>query len=95
MIFSLPPQGGAGLWRRLVHVAVGLVLYGFASAVMIRAAIGLDPWGVFHQGISVITVVPFGIVVIIVGLGVLLLWIPLPQKPGIGTVLSADHWSHH
>jgi uncharacterized membrane protein YczE len=88
MIFSLPPKGGVALWRRLVQVVVGLVLYGFSCAVMIQAVLGIDPWDTLHQGISVITGVPFGVVVIIVGVGVLLLWIPLRQKPGIGTVLN-------
>jgi uncharacterized membrane protein YczE len=64
------------------------VLYGFSCAVMIQAVLGIDPWDTLHQGISVITGVPFGVVVIIVGVGVLLLWIPLRQKPGIGTVLN-------
>jgi uncharacterized membrane protein YczE len=84
-----PPQGGVALWRRLVQVVVGLVLYGFSCAVMIQAALGIDPRDTLHQGISVITGVPFGVVVIIVGVGVLLLLrIPLRQKPGIGTVLN-------
>ncbi|MBK5238183.1 MAG: hypothetical protein JJE28_03610 [Actinomycetales bacterium] len=88
MIFQSPPAGGAALWRRLVQVVAGLVLYGFSSAVMIRAVLGLDPWDTLHQGLSVITAVPFGVVVIIVGVGVLLLWIPLRQRLGIGTVLN-------
>jgi uncharacterized membrane protein YczE len=88
MIFERPPVGGAPLWRRLVQVVAGLVIYGFSVAVLIRGIIGIDPWDVFHQGLSVITGVPFGIVVIIVGAGVLLLWIPLRQKLGIGTVLN-------
>ena len=88
MIFALPPSGGAPLWRRLTQVVIGLVIYGFSAAVMIQALIGIDPWDVFHQGLSVRTGVPFGIVIIIVGAGVLLLWIPLRQKLGIGTVLN-------
>ena len=88
MIFELPPTGGAPLWRRLVQVVAGLVIYGFSAAVMIHAVIGIDPWDVFHQGLSVMTGVPFGIVIIIVGAGVLLLWIPLRQKLGLGTVLN-------
>jgi len=88
MIFQRPPSGGAPLWRRLTQVVIGLVIYGFSGAVMIQALIGIDPWDVFHQGLSVMTGVPFGIVIIIVGAGVLLLWIPLRQKLGIGTVLN-------
>ena len=71
-----------------MQVVAGLVLYGFSAALMIRAMIGLDPWDTLHQGLSVMTAVPFGIVVIIVGAGVLLLWIPLRQKLGIGTLLN-------
>lgn len=88
MIVERPPSGGVPLGRRLVQVVAGLVLYGFSSAVMIRAVLGLDPWDTLHQGLSVITAVPFGVVVIIVGVGVLLLWIPLRQRLGIGTVLN-------
>jgi uncharacterized membrane protein YczE len=88
MIFQRPPSGGAPLWRRLTQVVIGLAIYGFSAAVMIQALIGIDPWDVFHQGLSVMTGVPFGIVIIIVGAGVLLLWIPLRQKLGIGTVLN-------
>ena len=62
---------------------VGLELYGFSCAVMIQAVLGIDPWDTLNQGISVITGAPFGVVVIIVGVGVL-----LRQKPGIGTVLN-------
>jgi len=88
MIFERPPLAGAPLWRRLVQVLFGLVIYGFSAAVMIHAVIGIDPWDVFHQGLSVMTGVPFGIVIIIVGAGVLLLWIPLRQKLGLGTILN-------
>jgi uncharacterized membrane protein YczE len=74
------------LSRRLVQLFVGLTLYGASMALMIEAALGLDPWDVFHQGLAERTGLSFGTVVIIVGAVVLLLWIPLRQKPGIGTV---------
>jgi uncharacterized membrane protein YczE len=72
--------------RRLVKLYVGLVLFGVSIALMIRARLGLDSWDVLHQGIARRTALPFGWVVIAVGAVVLLLWIPLRQRPGIGTV---------
>jgi uncharacterized membrane protein YczE len=72
--------------RRLAQLFAGLVLYGVSMAFMIEARLGLDPWDVFHQGIADRTGLSFGTVTIIVGAAVLLLWIPLRQRPGIGTV---------
>ncbi|MET8122042.1 hypothetical protein [Micromonospora sp. NPDC005189] len=72
--------------RRLVQLYVGLVLYGVSMALMIRSGLGLDPWDVFHQGLSRLTGLSFGTVTIAVGALVLLLWIPLRQRPGLGTV---------
>jgi uncharacterized membrane protein YczE len=72
--------------RRLVQLFLGLVLYGASMALQIEGALGLDPWDVFHQGLAEKTGLSFGTIVIIVGAVVLLLWIPLRQKPGIGTV---------
>ncbi len=72
--------------RRLVQLYLGLALYGFSMALMIRADLGLDPWDVFHQGLNSLIGVSFGTVTMIVGAVVLLLWIPLRQKPGLGTV---------
>jgi uncharacterized membrane protein YczE len=74
------------LVRRLVNLYAGLVLFGISMALMIRARLGLDSWDVLHQGISRRTGVQFGWVVIAVGALVLLLWIPLRQRPGVGTV---------
>jgi uncharacterized membrane protein YczE len=81
--------GGPALGRRLVQLYVGLVLYGLGVALQIRAALGLDPWDVLHQGIARHVGLRFGAVVIAVGAVVLLLWIPLRQRPGIGTVSNA------
>jgi uncharacterized membrane protein YczE len=67
---------------------VGLVLYGFTMALMVRAGLGLDPWDVFHQGVALHVPLTFGQVVIVTGAFVLLLWIPLRQVPGLGTVLN-------
>ena len=72
--------------RRLAQLYAGLVLYGVSIALQVRAGLGLDPWDVFHQGISDKTGLSFGTIVIITGALVLLAWIPLRQKPGIGTV---------
>ncbi|MEC3955197.1 hypothetical protein VMT65_19305 [Nocardia sp. CDC153] len=74
------------LLRRLIALYVGLWLYGFSMAVMIRAALGLDPWDVFHQGVADHVPLSFGTIVAIVGATVLLAWIPLRQWPGLGTV---------
>jgi uncharacterized membrane protein YczE len=72
--------------RRLGQLHVGRVLYGASMAMMIKAGLGLDPWDVLHQGLSERTGLRFGWVVIAVGAVVLLLWIPLRQWPGVGTV---------
>jgi uncharacterized membrane protein YczE len=72
--------------RRLSQLYAGLVLYGASMALQIRAGLGLDPWDVLHQGVSEHTGLSFGTVVIITGALVLLAWIPLRQRPGIGTV---------
>jgi len=68
---------------------VGLVLYGVSMAMLIRSTLGLDPWDVLHDGITRRTGLSFGTVVILVGVLVLLLWIPLRQWPGLGTVANA------
>jgi uncharacterized membrane protein YczE len=72
--------------RRLVQLFAGLTLYGVSMAFMIEADLGLDPWDVFHQGLAERTGLSFGTITIIVGAAVLLLWIPLRQRPGIGTL---------
>ncbi|MBT2380206.1 hypothetical protein AMK21_27620 [Streptomyces sp. CB00316] len=74
------------LTRRLVQLYVGLTLYGASSALLVRAELGLEPWGVLHQGLTELTGISIGVVSIIVGAIVLLLWIPLRQRPGLGTV---------
>ncbi|MFC4150210.1 YitT family protein [Micromonospora mangrovi] len=72
--------------RRLTQLYAGLVLYGVSMALMIRSELGLDPWDVFHQGLARQTGFSFGTVTIAVGAVVLLLWIPLRQRPGLGTI---------
>jgi len=68
---------------------IGLLLYGLAAALQVRSGLGLDPWDVFHQGLSRHIGLAIGTVVIIVGAAVLLLWIPLRQWPGLGTISNA------
>lgn len=74
--------------RRVLQLVVGLALYGAGDGVMIHAGFGVDPWTVFAQGLSVHTGIGIGWITNIVGLLVLLLWIPLRQKPGIGTIAN-------
>jgi uncharacterized membrane protein YczE len=76
------------LARRIVQLPVGLFLYGFAIGMMVRAGIGVGPWDVLTQGVSAHTGIAFGWVTNIIGALVLLLWIPIRQKPGVGTVLN-------
>ncbi len=72
--------------RQLVQLLIGLILYGVSLALMVRANLGLDPWDVFHQGLSRHLGWSLGTVVIVVGALALLLWIPLRQRPGVGTL---------
>ena len=74
------------LTRRLIALYTGLWLYGTSMAVMIRAGLGLDPWDVFHQGVAAHVPLSFGAVTAVTGVVVLLAWIPLRQRPGLGTV---------
>ncbi len=74
--------------RRLAQLMVGLWLYGWSMAMMIEAGLGLDPWDVLHAGLVEQSGLSFGTIVVIVGVLVLLLWIPLRQAPGLGTVAN-------
>ncbi|MBN9186891.1 YitT family protein [Microbacterium sp.] len=74
--------------RRIVQLLVGLVLYGAGCALTLEAGFGVDPWTVFAQGLSIHTGIGIGWITNIVGFLVLLLWIPLRQRPGIGTVAN-------
>ncbi|MFR9799619.1 YczE/YyaS/YitT family protein [Streptomyces sp. MS06] len=74
------------LVRRLSQLYGGLVLYGASSALLVRSGLGLEPWNVLHQGLAEHTGLPIGVVLTVVGASVLLLWIPLRQRPGLGTV---------
>jgi uncharacterized membrane protein YczE len=74
------------LGRRLLSLYAGLVLFGVSIALMVRARLGLAAWDVLNQGIARHTGLPFGWVVIGIGAAVLMLWIPLRQRPGFGTI---------
>lgn len=74
--------------RRLTQLLAGLVLYGVSMGLMIRGGFGLDPWDVFHSGLTTQLPLSFGAVVTAVGFVVLLAWIPLRQAPGLGTVAN-------
>ena len=77
------------LGRRIPQLMFGLVLYGVSMALLVRGALGVMPWDVLHQGVAEHVPLTFGQIVIITSLAVLLLWIPLRQPPGLGTVLNA------
>lgn len=74
--------------RRFLHLALGLPLYGIGAGLTIEAGLGVDPWTVFAQGVSLHTGIGIGWLTNIIGLLVLLLWIPLRQRPGVGTVAN-------
>jgi len=75
--------------RRLASLYAGIVLFGVSVALMIAARLGLDPWDVLHQGLARRTGLPIGWIVNVTGAAVLLLWIPLRERPGIGTLSDA------
>jgi uncharacterized membrane protein YczE len=74
---------------RLAQLLIGLFLYGIAIALVVRGAVGVAPWDVLTQGIDLQVHLGFGVVTTLVSVGVLLLWIPLGQRLGLGTVLNA------
>jgi uncharacterized membrane protein YczE len=77
------------LARRLVQLYVGLVLYGFSIALMVRAHLGLAPWDVLHSGLTKHFPIDIGEALVIVSFVVMLAWIPLREIPGIGTISNA------
>src|ERR671911_2323686 len=72
--------------RRLVQLYAGLVLYGVSMALMVRSSLGVMPWDVLHQGLSRQLGWSLGTVTIVVGALVLLAWVPLRERPGLGTL---------
>lgn len=77
------------LGRRLPQLVLGLVLYGVSMALLVRGAFGVMPWDVLHQGLAGHVPLTFGQIVIVTSVAVLLLWVPLRQPPGLGTILNA------
>ncbi|MEU0316978.1 hypothetical protein [Nocardioides sp. NPDC006273] len=74
--------------KSLSWLITGLFLYGIAVAMLVRAALGLAPWNTLASGLVELTGISFGMMTNLIGLVVLLVWIPLRQKPGVGTVLN-------
>src|SRR5690349_18773879 len=74
--------------RRWLMLMSGLCCFGFGVALMVQAGLGLSPWESLHQGISIHTGIPIGTVSILLGVPILALWLPLGERPGLGTVLN-------
>jgi len=89
LLTPIPPDRRT---RRFSQLILGLLLYGFTMGLMVRAVLGLDPWDVFHQGLTRLLGhwidISYGTVITAVSVLVLLAWIPLRQRPGIGTLLN-------
>jgi uncharacterized membrane protein YczE len=93
------PESNRSLSFRLLVLIFGLFVYGLGVAMTVHAGLGIAPWDVFAQGISIQTGLSFGVSTVVVSALVLLAWIPLKVKPGIGTIanailigLFADFW---
>jgi uncharacterized membrane protein YczE len=89
----VPPLPGGHVWkeapvlaRRLAQLYLGLALYGLGIALQVSSRLGNDPWDILHQGLARQTGLSIGTWIIIAGALVMLLWIPLRQRPGIGTI---------
>jgi len=74
--------------RRVSQLFAGLILYGVSMAFMVESGLGLTSWDVFHQGAAKATGISIGWAVFLTGIPILLLWIPLRQKPGFGTIAN-------
>ena len=95
----MSPESNRSLSFRLLILIFGLFVYGLGVAMTVNASLGIAPWDVFAQGISIQTGLSFGVSTVVVSALVLLAWIPLKVKPGIGTIanailigLFADFW---
>lgn len=93
------PETNRSLSFRLLILIFGLFVYGLGVAMTVHASLGIAPWDVFAQGISIQTGLSFGVSTVVVSALVLMAWIPLKVKPGIGTIanailigLFADFW---
>lgn len=85
----MPSQQARHLVARLIRCIIGLALFGFGITLFIRADLGVPPWDVLHTGLSDKLGISVGTIIVGVGLTLLLLWIPLRQRPGFGTILNA------
>jgi uncharacterized membrane protein YczE len=83
------PTLRGGLGTRFASLIAALCLYGWGELLTVRADVGLGPWDVLHQAVSIHTGLRFGVAVVVVGFGVLLLAAALGERPGIGTALNA------
>ncbi|MFP3882865.1 MAG: YczE/YyaS/YitT family protein [Actinomycetota bacterium] len=83
------PVRGKNLQRRFIQLLIGLVLFGVGIAMMLQSRLGLPPWDVLHQGLTEEFGITVGIWSIIISVGILVLWLPLREKYGVGTVLNA------
>ncbi|GAB2691379.1 membrane protein YczE [Thalassiella azotivora] len=84
-----PAPAGRRLPRRLVQLYLGLVAFGASMAMIVRSDLGNIPWDVLHQGVARSTGLSFGTVTVLVAVAVLALWLPLRERPGLGTVSNA------
>ncbi|SCK56927.1 YitT family protein [Streptomyces sp. WMMB 322] len=83
---SGPTQPGGHTGRRLAQLYAGLLLFGGSIGLMVESGLGLPPWDVLHQGLARHTTLSIGTVSVVAGAVVLLLWVPMRQRPGLGTV---------
>ena len=72
----------------IIYLIIGLLLFGLGETLLITASLGVSPWTVLAQGVSIKTDYTIGISTFIISIVVLLFWIPLKQKPGLGTILN-------
>lgn len=86
--FFLPVRGPR-LLRRLIQLVIGLALFGYGSGLILQSGLGASPWDVFHQGLSIQLGLTVGLWTIIVSFAVLVLWLPLGERYGLGTLLNA------
>ncbi|MDA7442574.1 hypothetical protein OAT12_01210 [Candidatus Pelagibacter ubique] len=70
-------------------LCLGLVLFGLGEGLLIVSFAGASPWSILAQGIALNVDLSIGIITVLISIGVLFLWLPLKQKPGIGTILNA------
>ena len=73
----------------LFYLIFGLILFGLGETLLVTANAGVSPWFVLHQGLSFISNYSIGVTTFIVSIIVLIFWVPLKQKPGMGTILNA------